>query len=271
MIDEQLLHLAGQIAEAAGREILQVYNKTGNIDVTVKDDNSPLTEADRRAHELIVARLSQLNPPLPVLSEESEQLDFTVRSQWSRYWLVDPLDGTKEFIKRNGEFTVNIALIEDGQPVMGIVHVPVTGITYLGLKGVGASRVEAGNVTPIHCRRISPGQKSLQVVASRSHRAPALDGLLDRLRAEFTDLDLVSMGSSLKICLVAAGQADLYPRLGPTCEWDTAAAHGVLLAAGGTLVDPDFKELRYNSKAELLNPHFTAIADPSVNWQKFFD
>ncbi|MCB1670775.1 MAG: 3'(2'),5'-bisphosphate nucleotidase CysQ [Gammaproteobacteria bacterium] len=270
MTDQQLLALAGEIARAAGQEILTVYNKTGNIDVTVKDDNSPLTEADRRAHELIVARLAAEAPAMPILSEESEQLDYAERSGWSRYWLVDPLDGTKEFIKRNGEFTVNIALIEAGQPVLGVVHVPVTGVTYSGLRGSGATRHEAGVATPLQCRRIQPGQTALKVVASRSHRAPELDGLLERLRETFPDLELVSMGSSLKICLVAAGEADLYPRLGPTCEWDTAAAHAVLLAAGGSLVNPQFDELRYNSKPELLNPHFTAIADAGYDWQRFF-
>ena len=270
MDDHDLLTLADQIAQSAGQEILAVYNKTGNIDVTVKDDNSPLTEADQRANKVIVTRLTEAAPGIPVLSEESEQLDYSVRSCWDRYWLVDPLDGTKEFIKRNGEFTVNIALIDRGRPLLGVVHVPVTGVTYRGLCGVGAGKTENGTDSAIHCRRITPGQNSLKVVASRSHRAPELDDLLDRMRSQFSELELVSMGSSLKICLVASGEADIYPRLGPTCEWDTAAAHAVLLAAGGSLVDPQFNELRYNSKAELLNPHFTAIADGDFPWQQFF-
>jgi len=270
MNDNDLLILADQIAQSAGQEILAVYNKTGNIDVTVKEDNSPLTEADRRANKVIVAGLSEAVSEIPILSEESEQLDFSERRGWDRYWLVDPLDGTKEFIKRNGEFTVNIALIEQGRPLLGVVHVPVTGVTYRGLCGVGASKTANGTSIAINCRRIEPGQKALKVVASRSHRAPELDGLLDRIRSQFSDLELVSMGSSLKICLVASGEADLYPRLGPTCEWDTAAAHAVLLAAGGSLVDPQFNELRYNSKAELLNPYFTAMADSDFPWQQFF-
>jgi 3'(2'), 5'-bisphosphate nucleotidase len=270
MNDKDLLALADKVAQSAGQEILAVYNKTGNIDVTVKDDNSPLTEADRRANQVIVAGLTEAAPDIPILSEESEHMDFSERSGWQRYWLVDPLDGTKEFIKRNGEFTVNIALIDRGRPLLGVVHVPVTGVTYCGLYGSGASKTENGSITAIQCRQITPGQKTLKVVASRSHRAPELDGLLDNIRSQFSDLELVSMGSSLKICLVASGEADLYPRLGPTCEWDTAAAHAVLLAAGGSLVDPEFKELRYNSKAELLNPHFTAIADGDFPWQQFF-
>jgi len=268
MTYQELLDLADRVASSAGQEILTVYNKTGVIDVTVKDDNSPLTEADQRAHHRIVAGLGEATPEIPILSEEAAQRDYAERSRWDRYWLVDPLDGTKEFVKRNGEFTVNIALIEQGRPELGIVHVPVTGVTYLGVQGEGASRRgPGGEVSEIRCRRLAAGQKSLKVVASRSHRSPDLDGLLDRIRLVFPDLELVSMGSSLKICLVAAGEADLYPRLGPTCEWDTAAAHAVLAAAGGSMVDPEFNELRYNGKAELLNPYFTAIGDPDYPWQ----
>ena len=270
MNKNDLLILADRVARSAGNEILAVYNNTGNIEVTVKEDNSPLTEADRRAHNKIVAGLKEGAPDIPVLSEEDDKLDYGIRSTWQRYWLVDPLDGTKEFIKRNGEFTVNIALIEQGRPVLGVVHVPVTDVTYRGIEEAGASKTENGVETPIQCRRIEPGQQTLKVVASRSHRAPELDGLLDKIRTEFSGLELVSMGSSLKICLVASGEADLYPRLGPTCEWDTAAAHAVLLAAGGSLVDPQFSELRYNSKPELLNPHFTAIADSQYPWHQFF-
>lgn len=270
MTDLELLDLAGRVADAAGQEILEVYNNSGGIDVTVKADDSPLTEADRRAHALIVARLSDADPGIPVLSEESEQLDYAVRRAWRRYWLVDPLDGTKEFIKRNGEFTVNIALIENGQPRMGVVHVPVSGVTYRGLVGAGATRTEGGNEVGIHCRRFDPDGAGLRIVASRSHRSAELDVLLDRIHEDYPNLELVSMGSSLKICLVAAGEADLYPRLGPTCEWDTAAAHAVLRAAGGSLVGPGFNELPYNSKPELLNPHFIAIADPAFDWQRFF-
>jgi 3'(2'), 5'-bisphosphate nucleotidase len=272
MNNQDLLALADRVASAAGQEILTVYNRSGAIDVTVKEDNSPLTEADRRANRLIVAELGKSTPEIPILSEEARQQDYAERRDWERYWLVDPLDGTKEFVKRNGEFTVNIALIDRGQPLLGVVHVPVSGVTYLGLQGEGARRRDAqGELLEIHCRSLAAGQRNLRVVASRSHRSPNLDGLLDKIGRQFPDLELVSMGSSLKICLVAAGEADLYPRLGPTIEWDTAAAHAVLAAAGGSLVDPDFNELRYNSKAELLNPHFTAIADPSYPWQQLLD
>ena len=271
MTDNPLLTLADRVAVEAGQQILEVYNSSRDIAVTVKEDDSPLTEADRRSNAVIVRELARAEPAIPVLSEESEQQDFSERRGWERYWLIDPLDGTKEFVKRNGEFTVNIALIDRGKPVLGVVHVPVTGVTYLGEVGHGAGkRLNNGPVQPIRCHRIQPGQTALKVVASRSHRAPELDRQIERLRRAFPNLELVSMGSSLKICLVAEGEADIYPRLGPTCEWDTAAAHAVLSAAGGTLVDTGFRELRYNQKAELLNPHFIAIADGSYSWQSHF-
>lgn len=263
----ELLSLASEVAIAAGREILAVYNKTGGIDVTVKADESPLTEADRRANAVIEEALGSRTPDIPVLSEESEQLGYERRRQWTRYWLVDPLDGTKEFIKRNGEFTVNIALVDAGQPELGVVHVPVTGVTYLGERGAGAFRVDGnGARRAIQPSPMVPGQTALRVVASRSHKSAQLEDLLARLLARFPNLELVSMGSSLKICLVAEGRADLYPRLGPTSEWDTAAAHAVLAAAGGALVDTSFNELHYNSKPEILNPDFLAIADLEFNW-----
>jgi 3'(2'), 5'-bisphosphate nucleotidase len=269
MLNTDLLALAVNIATAAGSEILDVYEQAGDVEVTIKEDSSPLTQADQRAHNLIVSELTRGTPEIPVLSEESEHISFTTRSDWTRYWLVDPLDGTKEFVKRNGEFTVNIALIEKGRPVLGVVHVPVTGVTYRGQVGHGASKHNAdGSSSPIQSQPIDPGQQDLKVVASRSHRGSELDGVLEALQQKFSSIELVSMGSSLKICLVAEGKADLYPRLAPTCEWDTAAAHAVLAAAGGVLVDTDFQELQYNTKAELLNPFFIAIADDRYPWQK---
>jgi 3'(2'), 5'-bisphosphate nucleotidase len=268
MSNSDLLGLAEQIAINAGGEILAVYEKSGDIEVSVKADNSPLTEADQRAHNLIVKELARVTPDIPILSEESDHIGFDERSTWTRYWLVDPLDGTKEFVKRNGEFTVNIALIENGCPVLGVVHVPVTGTTYSGLVGQGASKVSIEGIrSPIKTRTIDPDQALLTVVASRSHRDADTDLLVDKLRQQFGQVELTSMGSSLKICLVAEGKADLYPRLAPTCEWDTAAAHGVLSAAGGILVDTKLNELKYNAKAELLNPFFIVIADASYPWR----
>lgn len=257
-----------RIAKTAGDAILSVYRRAGDIDVTIKDDNSPLTEADRDAHEIIIAELKGFTPSIPILSEESDGTSVDERLSWSRYWLVDPLDGTKEFIKRNGEFTVNIALINKGAPELGIVHVPVTNISYLGKTGVGAWKVAAtGEADAISITNfdLNPGQ--VRIVASRSHRGDLLDQLINTMEAELGKAEVVSMGSSLKICLLAEGKADIYPRLAPTSEWDTAAAHAVLAAAGGDIVDTEFQALRYNQKESMLNPHFIAISDISYDWQ----
>ncbi|PDH34629.1 MAG: 3'(2'),5'-bisphosphate nucleotidase [OM182 bacterium MED-G28] len=257
-----------RIAKTAGNAILSVYRRAGDIDVTIKDDNSPLTEADRDAHEIIIAELKRFTPSIPILSEESDGISVDERLSWSRYWLVDPLDGTKEFIKRNGEFTVNIALINNGAPELGIVHVPVTNISYLGKTGVGAWKVAAtGEADAISITNfdLNPGQ--VRIVASRSHSGDLLDQLINTMEAELGKAEVVSMGSSLKICLLAEGKADIYPRLAPTSEWDTAAAHAVLAAAGGDIVDTEFQALRYNQKESMLNPHFIAISDISYDWQ----
>jgi 3'(2'), 5'-bisphosphate nucleotidase len=248
------------IAREAGREILEVY-AAGAAAATAKADASPLTAADLRAHRLIVARLRELTPELPVLSEEAADVPFAVRSQWRRYWLVDPLDGTREFLSRNGEFTVNIALIDGHAPALGVVHVPVTDTTYRGLPGEGAWRERAGAAS----ERIGVAARSaatVRVVGSRSHRGDSLDGFLERLGAH----ELVAIGSSLKFCLVAEGAADVYPRLGPTSEWDTAAAHAVLLAAGGAVSALDGTPLAYNTREQLLNPFFVACGPRDRDW-----
>lgn len=249
------------IAEDAGLQILTVYHQAVPPKVINKPDNSPLTDADQRAHHHIVAALASLTPDIPVLSEESEYIDYALRSSWRKYWLVDPLDGTKEFINRSGEFTVNIALIEDGLPVMGVVHAPVMAITYSGVVGHGAEVHKEGTSTSITARSLTPLPADLNIVASRHHRGLLVDVLFDKLEAAFADVSVVVMGSSLKMCLIAQGKADLYPRLGPTSEWDTAAAHAVLKAAGGTLVNCQGEELRYNQKENLQNPYFIAMAD----------
>ena len=267
MPDTELLDQIKQIAVAAGREILAVYNRGTAIDVTLKGDNSPLTDADRRANTVIFEQLVALTPEIPILSEESEPLSFQIRQQWQRYWLVDPLDGTKEFIKRNGEFTVNIALIEAGRPVLGVVHVPVSATTYTGLPEEGAwKQINGETLRPIAIESFDLAARKVRVVASRSHKDARLELLLAELESTIGSVELVSMGSSLKICLLAEGVADIYPRLAPTSEWDTAAAHAVLSAAGGEVVDTSFRPLRYNQKSELLNPFFIAIADTSVAW-----
>ena len=225
------------LAEDAGRAILEVYST--DFDVQEKDDESPLTQADLASHRWIDAGLKSLTPHIPIISEESGLPDFEERRQWHRYWIVDPLDGTKEFVNRNGEFTVNIALIEDNRPVLGVVHVPVQGKTYVGCKGLGAQRRE-GNETPAPIKVASASASPVRVVGSRSHRGASLDSYLEAVGEH----DMVPMGSSLKFCVVAEGGADIYPRLGPTSEWDTAAAQAVVEQAGGKVVTLDGKPMK---------------------------
>jgi 3'(2'), 5'-bisphosphate nucleotidase len=236
------------ISVAAGEEILAVYRQ--DFSVTRKDDNSPLTEADLRAHRLIVAALHKGWPQIPVLSEEDADIPYATRREWSRYWLVDPLDGTREFVKKNGEFTVNIALIVDGQPVLGVVHAPVTSETYAAAVGAGATLMAGGRSRPLRCRTAF---ERPVVLASRSHRDARTQTWLDALPPH----DTLSCGSSLKFCLIAAGTADLYPRFGPTSEWDTAAGQCVVEQAGGrVLALPERTPLRYNTKDSLINSDF---------------
>jgi 3'(2'), 5'-bisphosphate nucleotidase len=248
----------------AGTAILEVY--AGAHDIEYKSDDSPITRADRAAHEVLTAGLRRLTPAIPVLSEESaDEHAVEVRRHWRELWLVDPLDGTKEFIGRNGEFTVNVALVRDHRPVLGVVAAPVLGTTYCGVQGRGAFVARQGEPDrPIQVRR--PAAEPLVIVGSRSHRGDSLDGVLARLGPH----ELRPMGSSLKFCLVAEGAADLYPRLGPTSEWDTAAAQAVVEAAGGAVTTLDGAPLRYNERDTLLNPHFLAFGDPGRDWHRLF-
>ncbi|MEW9798140.1 3'(2'),5'-bisphosphate nucleotidase CysQ [Alteromonas sp. CYL-A6] len=249
------------IARQAGDAIMAIYQQ--DFDVYTKDDASPLTEADLAAHNIIMQGLSALSD-LPVLSEESASIAWDERRQWQRYWLVDPLDGTKEFVKKNGEFTVNIALIDNHQPVMGIVYAPALEKAYVGVVGAGAWSELQGNKTPLAASPHQTGE-TWKVVGSRSHQSPEIQAFLGKLDGEH---ELVAMGSSLKLCLVAEGRAHLYPRLGPTSEWDTGAAHAVALAAGArvTVLDPadpfdkDASPLTYNQKESVLNPYFLVSA-----------
>ena len=266
--DEKLTSLL-KIAREAGEEILSIYLRVDDYKVAYKADNSPITEADRRANSLITRALSQLSCGLPILSEESEKIPFCERQAWRDYWLVDPLDGTREFINRNGEFTVNVGLIRDGLPEVGVVHVPVSGVTYLGKRGAGAWRVELDDsIKEIRASRFNASYERIRIAASRSHKNDSLENLIQNISVKFQDTEVVSMGSSLKICLLAEGEADLYPRLSPTSEWDTGAAHAVLLASGGEIFDKTFQPLKYNQKEELLNPHFYAVADKNFKWEK---
>ncbi len=252
------------IALDAGRAIMDVYR--GEIAVSRKEDDSPLTQADLAAHHVIEAGLSGLDKTIPVISEESTSIDYSERKKWNKYWLVDPLDGTREFIKRNGEFTVNIALIEGHHPVLGVVYAPALDLLFFAAKGEGAYRqMDSKPPQAIRARKFDPTQ--VTVAGSRSHAGARLLGFLDRIGPHM----LISMGSSLKICLVAEGRADIYPRLGPTYEWDTAAAQCVLEEARGQLVGTDGHALRYNTKDSLLNPEFFAIGAESRNWSKYLD
>ena len=240
------------IARAAGDAILTIYRQP--FAVEYKQDESPLTAADQGAHEVIVQALARLTPDIPVLSEESDAETMQARLGWSRYWLVDPLDGTKEFVSRNGEFTVNIALIDHGRPVWGLVYAPVLDRLWYGGKGIGAWRVADGKHEAIQTRPHGDGE-AWRVVGSRNHLSQET---LDYL-APFGEIELVSMGSSLKFCIIAEGGAELYPRLAPTCEWDTAAAQAVLEGAGGSVTQLDGTALAYN-KPNILNPWFVARA-----------
>lgn len=253
------LPVVREIAREAGERILDVYGGDA-IEATVKADQSPLTAADLAAHRLIVERLGALRPALPILSEESVAVAFDVRRRWRSYWLIDPLDGTKEFVSRNGQFTVNIALVTDGYPTLGVVHVPVTETTYWGTTGEAHRQVGAAEATRIAVS--TTHQQPVRVVGSRSHAGHSLDGFLSRVGAH----RLLSIGSSLKCCLIAEGAADVYPRLGPTSEWDTAAAQAVVEAAGGEVRTLAGDRLAYNAKDSLLNPHFVVYGDRSRDW-----
>ena len=254
------------IVRAAGREVLDVYGSA--FAVGAKSDNTPLTEADLRAHRVIEAGLAELTPNVPMISEESSPPPFSERCRWRRYWLVDPLDGTKEFVNRNGEFTVNVALIEEGAPVLGVVGVPVQERIYVGDRAQGrAWRLDADGETVLRCRPMRGG--SVTVVASRHHGGLRIDNLIEQLQRDFDSVSRAAVGSSLKFCMLADGEADLYPRLAPTSEWDVAAAHAVLAAAGGAVMDLSGRPLRYNAKASLANPEFLAVADPDFHWPRY--
>lgn len=239
-----------EISKKAGEAILEVYN-SADFDVETKDDNSPLTKADKLSHEIITKELKSIHPfihssmqPIPLLSEEGKEIPYEERKDWERFWLVDPLDGTKEFIKRNGEFTVNIALIENGKPVLGVIHVPVTNETYYGSVEEGAYKIDSNG----EVNKISVSDKNfdeeINVVQSRSHSGDEENEFYSNYKIK----KRLSKGSSLKICLIAEGKAELYFRGGPTWEWDTAAGHAIMNAAGGILMNKDKSELTYNKK-----------------------
>jgi len=260
----QFVEALADIVAAAGREILAIY--ATDFDVTTKADDSPLTQADLAAHRVIRRGLAELASDIPILSEEAALPDYATRRGWSRYWLVDPLDGTKEFINKNGEFTVNIALIEGDRATLGVVGVPAQQVIYTGDVVIGrAERRDQHGVRTLSARKLDIS-RPLVVVASRSHGGERLERFIDALREQFTTVDRTPVGSSLKLCILAEGRADIYPRLGPTSEWDIAAAHAVLEASGGAVWRFDHSPLRYNTKESLLNPDFVAVADAGYDW-----
>ena len=251
------------LAAAAAADILAIYEHP--FDVEQKTDDSPLTAADLASHRRIVEGLQRLTPDIPVLSEESAEIDIATRRSWSRLWLVDPLDGTREFVKRNGEFTVNIALIEDGVATFGVIQAPVTGELWWGDLVHGAYRRDAIGEIALETR--TPALPSLRVAASRSHRDARTQAFLERMG----QVEPLAQGSSLKFCRIAEGALDVYPRFGPTSEWDTAAAQAIVEGAGGVVVDPQGRPFRYNQRDTLLNGDFIALGDATLPWRAWLE
>lgn len=262
--ESELLPELLAICQRAGAAIMDVYRS--DFDVQHKDDESPLTEADLAAHRIIKTGLASLAPELPLLSEEGSETPYEQRRHWDSYWLVDPLDGTREFVKKNGEFTVNIALMQEHAPIAGVVYAPALEKSYFAGPEGGAKK-QIGNEAPqaIRVRKISDADTP-RVLLSRSHGNERQAQFLERL-GDYTPM---SVGSSLKFCLIAEGEADFYPRLGPTSEWDTAAGQAVLNRAGGKVTQTDFTPLRYNAEESLLNPEFLVIGDASFGWERYF-
>ena len=255
-IKPELIEQLIDISIEAGDAILGFYNS--KIDVQVKSDNSPLTNADLESNSIIVKRLKNLTPNIPILSEEEAHISFDVRSKWNEYWLIDPLDGTKEFINKNGDFTVNIALISNHKPVFGLIHLPVKKDTYWGCEHKGSFFLDKGNNTKKI--KVSKNMSApIRIVASRSHPSDKLTNLLDKIE----NYKLLKIGSSLKFCLIASGEADIYPRFGPTSEWDTAAGEAIAKIAGAIIVDLKNQPLNYNSRDKYINPYFIVVNNES--------
>jgi len=252
MIDNtQLIDELIVISKEAGEAILSVYNS--DFDYQMKDDLSPLTEADKISHQIIYKRLTEITPDIPIISEEGSSISFEIRSSWKKYWLIDPLDGTKEFLKKNGEFTVNIALIDNNVPILGVIHIPVTNETYWGSKHYGSFFTKGDN-TPVKIHISDNTKGPIRIVCSRSHPSKLLDQCLKELK----NYKIINKGSSIKFCLIACGLADIYPRFGPTSEWDTAAGDAIVRFSGGHISNTEGKPIIYNIKESFVNPDFIA-------------
>ena len=258
MLDIKSIDTIIEIARSAGNAIMDIYNNS-HFDVRIKDDSSPLTTADIASNKIIIESLKKFTPKIPILSEEGSNTPFNIRSKWETFWLIDPLDGTKEFIKRNGEFTVNIALIHKNQPIFGVIYAPALEELYWGSQEFGSYKV-GSSFSQQRMKVCKKAPKKVRIVTSRSHKNKELENLLEKLEL----VEIVSRGSSLKFCLVANGDADLYPRLGPTSEWDTAAGDAIVRYAGGSTCDLSSKELIYNSKDSILNPSFLVSASKEL-------
>jgi 3'(2'), 5'-bisphosphate nucleotidase len=266
-----------ELARLAGEKIMAIYET--DFQISNKKDDTPVTTADLVANELIVKTLSLLTPHIPILSEESEEIPYEKRREWQTYWLVDPLDGTRAFIEKSGEFSVNIALIYRHQPVIGVIYSPVQKIGFYACKGSGAFQLNDANESqPIQVCAQCPDKQStgeselprhIVVAGTRSARSIELQTFFTNLDAAFSGRKMKFMGSSLKSCMVATGEADIYARLGPTSEWDTGAAQCIVEEAGGLITDTQMRPLRYNTKASLLNPDFFVFGDKSIPWNHF--
>ena len=269
-VDNQLVEGLKTLCLEAGEAILSVYARS-DIPVTTKTDDTPVTEADYKAHCIITEGLERLGP-LPVISEEGTIPDLEARSDWEHFWLVDPVDGTREFIARTDEFTINIALIHGNEPVFGMIYVPVSRAFYYGGQSLGGAWRQQDTQAPvaIHTRACAP-EGLLNIATSRHHGREQMAGLVEYLESRFEEVHLTIAGSSLKGCLVAEGMVDIYPRRGPTSEWDTAATQAIVEAAGGIVVGRDMKPLRYNTRESLINPDFYVIGDPSAPWETLLD
>lgn len=248
------------IARRAGDEILSIYQK--DFSVEYKDDKSPLTEADKLSNEVIIDGLKKITPAIPIISEETKLTDYSIRKHWTQCWLVDPIDGTKEFIKKNGEFTINIALIENGEPVLSVLFIPAQDKMYHAKKREGAYRIESGNSQKLQIRELAQ-DGILKIVGSRSHQTPELLQYVEQQKQKYPEVEFVAAGSSIKFCLVAEGKADVYPRLGPTMEWDTAAGQLIATEAGAQVLVWDTGAPIIYNRENLLNPNFI-VKNPSL-------
>ena len=262
---QQLLTQVTEIAREACAAILEIYD-SNNFVISTKADQSPITDADRLAHEIIEHRLSTLTPHIPMISEEAYIPEFDIRTQWPLYWLVDPIDGTREFIEGTGEFTINIALISKHQPILGVVCVPVEETYYCAAVGVGAYKEDYEKVRlPLQVRKRPPHE--MLVLTSRRYHAPEIEAFLERLGTIYR----ARVGSSLKLCLIAEGEVDVYPRFGDTFEWDIAAGQCIIEQAGGAIFDNKMQPIRYNMHHTMINPPFVAVGDVNQDWAHFFE